>query len=123
LEDEDVQWLSSRVEAVLIYRMASSGLLRRVALVSTDVSEEFSASRLAARGEEISACSVRRFLVTASVVPRSPILVVLMKEALTSSGTSVLTRATGLNITEDGIFHSHRLENHKPDIALTGWTL
>jgi hypothetical protein len=33
LEDEDVHWLSSCVEAVLIYRMASSGLLRRVALV------------------------------------------------------------------------------------------
>jgi hypothetical protein len=34
---------------------------------------------------------VRRFLVTASVVPSSPILVTLMKEALSSSETSVLT--------------------------------
>jgi hypothetical protein len=32
--------------------------------------------------------SVRRFLVTASVVPSSPILVTLMKEALRSSETS-----------------------------------
>jgi hypothetical protein len=38
-----------------------------------------------------------RFLVTASVVPSSPILVTLMKEALSSSETSVLTRATWRN--------------------------
>jgi hypothetical protein len=37
---------------------------------------------------------VRRLLVTANVVPSSPILVTLMKEALISSETSVLTRAT-----------------------------
>jgi hypothetical protein len=37
---------------------------------------------------------VRRLLVTASVVPSSPILVTLMKEALSSSDTSVLTGAT-----------------------------
>jgi hypothetical protein len=36
-----------------------------------------------------------------------------MKEALTSSKTSVLTRATGRNITEDIILHSHRRENLK----------
>jgi hypothetical protein len=38
--------------------------------------------------------SVCRLLVTASVIPSSPILVTLMKEALSSSETSVLTRAT-----------------------------
>jgi hypothetical protein len=82
-------------------------MLRRVALVRTDVSEELSAS--------IIHRSVRRLLVTADVVPSSPIFVSSMMETISSTETSVLTRATRRNIREDSILHSHRRENLKSD--------
>jgi hypothetical protein len=47
--------------------------------------------------------SVRRLLVAASVVPSSPILVTLMKEAIGAYETSVLTRYIRHNIPEDTI--------------------
>jgi hypothetical protein len=65
----------------------------------------------------------RRLLVRPSVVPSSLNLITLMKEELRSSETLVIIRATRRNITEDGIFHSHRRENLKSYIALTGWVL
>jgi hypothetical protein len=81
--------------------MPSSGMLHRVPLVRTDVSEELSASFI-----RVFLRSVRQLLVTASVVPSSPILVTLMKEVESSSETSVLTRATWRNTPEDNILHA-----------------
>jgi hypothetical protein len=82
-------------------------MLRRMALVRTDVSEELSTSfirvtRIGELGTTLAVTSNRRtiflrsvgrLLVTASVVPSSPILVTLMKEALSSSETSVIATA------------------------------
>jgi hypothetical protein len=108
---------------LLFRRMVSSGMLRRVALVRTDVLEEHSASfirvtRIGEQGTMLAVTSNRRcmrwLLVTASIVPSSPALVTLMKEALSSSKMSVLTRATRCNIPEeDAILHSHSRENLK----------
>jgi hypothetical protein len=88
--------------------MVSSGMLRRVALVRTDVSEELSASfnrvtRIGELGTMLAVTSNRRMLQRNA----------LMKEALSSSEKSVLTRATRRNIPEDGILRSHRRENLK----------
>jgi hypothetical protein len=72
-------------------------MLRRVALVRTNVSEE------------------------RANIPSSPILVTLMMEALRSSETSVLTRATRRTIPEDGVLHSHRRENLKSYIHMSNY--
>jgi hypothetical protein len=66
---------------------------------------------------------VRWLLVTANVVPSSPILVTLMKEAQSSFKTLVLTTATWCNIPEDAILHSHHRENLKSNKVFDSWML
>jgi hypothetical protein len=106
--------------------MPSAGMLRRVALVRTEFSEERCASIIRVRrigeiGTTLAATSNRRTLRRNTMSPCH--FVTLKIETLRSSETSVLTRATRRNIPEDGILHSHRRENLKSYIALTGWAL
>jgi hypothetical protein len=96
-------------------------MLCRVALVGNDVSEELGKT-LPVTSNQLFLRSVRRLLVTTNL-PSSPTLVTLMMEALNSSETSVLSRATRRNIKEHLILHSQRRENFKSYIALSGWNL
>jgi hypothetical protein len=94
---------------------------RRVAFVRADVSEIHFAVNI--RVTRIKVFNMLWLLVTANVVPSSPILLTLMMEALRSSHTSVLTTATGRNIPEGDNRHSHCRETLKLFITLTGWAL
>jgi hypothetical protein len=77
--------------------MESFGMLRRVALVRTDVSEELSSSirvtRIGGLGKMLAVTSNQRML--------------------RRNTKSVLTRATWRNIQEDAMLHSHHRENLK----------
>jgi sulfur relay (sulfurtransferase) DsrC/TusE family protein len=96
-------------------------MLRRLALVRTDVWEELNAIIIRMTRKLIFFLShfeflrsVRRFIITADVVPSSSILVTRMMESQSSSETSAFTRTTRSNIPDDGILLSHRRENLKP---------
>jgi hypothetical protein len=79
--------------------MVSSEMLRHVALVKTDVSEELSAAiiRMTRIGELVASYGY--------IHTSSPTLVTLMMEAISFSETSVLTRAIRRNIPEDAILY------------------
>jgi hypothetical protein len=81
--------------------MVSSGMLRRVVLVRSDVSEELSASFI----------GVTRIGEVGTTL------------AVTSNRRTLRRNTTRRNIPEDTILHSHLRENLKSYIALTGWTL
>jgi hypothetical protein len=82
--------------------MASSGMLRRVDLLRIDVSEELSASFIRViRIGELGTTLQSHF-------------------ALLGTVRRLLVTA---NILEDDILHSHRHENLKYYITLTGWAL
>jgi hypothetical protein len=87
--------------------MPSSGMLRHMVLVRTDVSEEF-------------LCSVLGLLVTATV-HSLPILATLIMEAIYSSETSVLKRATRCNMPEYGILQVSFRRNLSKTSALASY--
>jgi hypothetical protein len=118
--------------------MQSSGMLRHVALVRTDILEECITSiirmtKIGELGTTLAVTSNRStlrrnsivfirtvlwLLVTANV-SSSLILITQMMEAIRSSEKSILTRITWHNIQGDGILHSHRHENLKSYIFIS----
>jgi hypothetical protein len=96
--------------------MASSGMLRRVALVRTDILGELGASIIRLRRiDELGTLVItsnRRTLRRNTKVGCELLLTLFL-----------VHRFTRGNIPGDSILHSHRRENLKSYIALTGWTL
>jgi hypothetical protein len=96
-------------------------MLRNVALIRTEVSEEpfisiISVTRIGEvrktldvssnRSTLVTLPNVLQFLVTANFIPSSPILVTLMMETIRAFVTTVLTTSSLRNIPEGGILHN-----------------
>jgi hypothetical protein len=99
-------------------------MLRRVALIKTDISEESISSIIMV----ISIGEIGTTLAVASNGTRYQEMyfvefVTMIMQRIRSSESSVLTRATRSDIPEDGILHSHRCENQRSYMALNFWGL
>jgi hypothetical protein len=101
--------------------MVFSGMLRPVALVSTDVSEVLSASiirvtRISELGTTLAVTSngrtLRPLLVTASVVPSSPILVTLMKERQVPPKRRFIQEPLGVTSQKTPFFNTNSVIGH-----------
>jgi hypothetical protein len=99
--------------------MPSCEMLRSVALVRTQVSEErinsiIRVTRIGVLGTKLTVTSNR------STLPARRFLSPWMMDAIRSSETSILKGETRCNIPEDGLLLSQRGGNHISKIALKG---
>jgi hypothetical protein len=93
-------------------------MLFSVALARTDVSDELIAHIISELGTTLAVIINFHLLVTTNIILGSLIIFTLMMETICSFETSVVTRATGRLIPEDGILNSCCRENRKSCMLL-----